>query len=100
MQKRIKEKMLRVLDLVLTLNPEETDREITGEKPTVFVNFSGHVGLFETHIHSQGWGDTPYDNPDYSWKFYLTENPEIIENRLDRIIEILGSYVERWCENG
>ncbi len=45
-----------LLDLVLDINgvyPRK--QEITGNLPTAFLNFNGHVGNLEVGLHLQGW---------------------------------------------
>lgn len=64
MNKRLKKKMDKskreavhaLLDTVLDINglaPRE--RVETGELPTVFMNFSGHIGRIWLSVHSRGW---------------------------------------------
>lgn len=96
----VSEKIGKVLEMAAQLNPSSTSRDITGDKPTIFVEFYGHVSLFEVRIHSYGWGDAPYDDPNYSWKIFINEDQENVEKQLDDIINLLEQLVERECENG
>lgn len=84
------EKIGKVIEMAAQLNPSSTSRDITGEKPTIFVEFSGHVSLFAVRIHFYGWGDAPYDEPDYSWKIFIDEDQENVEKQLDDIIICLN----------
>lgn len=50
------EKVLRIFELCMQLNPTETQQKVTGDKPTVFLWFSGHVNRsVEVSIHKSGW---------------------------------------------
>lgn len=64
MNKRLKkksEKMRRaalhkILDLVLDINGmQKSDKELTGEHPTVFLNFYGHIAKINVNVHNCGW---------------------------------------------
>lgn len=96
----VSEKIGKVLELAAQLNPSKTSRDITGDKPTIFVYFFGHVSLLRVQIHSLGWGDEPYDEPDYSWDIYIYEDQENVKKKLDDIINMLEKLLERECENG
>lgn len=93
-------KIGKVIEMATQLNLSPTSRDITGDKPTIYVMFYGHVSLLEVQIHSLGWGYEPYDEPDYSWKIYIYEDQENVKKQLDDIINILEQLVERECENG
>lgn len=96
----VSEKIGKVIEMAAQLNPSQTSRDITGDKPTIFVMFSGHVSLLQVQVHYFGWGDAPYDEPDYSWNVYIDEDQENVKKQLDDIIDILEQLVERECENG
>lgn len=49
------DKMNEILSLALELNPVPTRKSETGEKPTVFFRFSGHVGLVWVDVYPKGW---------------------------------------------
>jgi len=56
-QKDLNRKQLhQLLDAVLDVNGfEDRQREITGDKPTVFANFFGHVAHLEVLVFETGW---------------------------------------------
>lgn len=62
------EQLMQILGLCLEINPTPTDRETTGNKPTVFFHFSGHVGHVEINIYPTGWSNT--QNDDYVYQTY------------------------------
>lgn len=67
MNKRNKQ-LQKILGLCLEINPTATQKEKTGDKPTVFFHFSGHVGYVEINIYPTGWFSTQ-DN-DYAYQAY------------------------------
>jgi hypothetical protein len=84
-------KLLRVFELALLLNPTETEQGITGSKPTVFVDFSGHVSMAYMWIHKNGWKEEEIAD-DY---FYLpVNNRENLE--AEKAIEILENLLSEW----
>lgn len=45
-----------LLDLVLDINGEAPrNQELTGNLPTAFFDFSGHVGVVEVWVYRDGW---------------------------------------------
>lgn len=55
MSNEIQTKVLRALELALLINPESTQQEKTGDKPSVLVWFSGHCGSVHIDIYPHGW---------------------------------------------
>lgn len=61
--KRKRDKIHRILDLVFDINGmEERKRDITGDKPTAFLYFYGHTTELEVSVHSEGWDSDDYPN--------------------------------------
>ncbi len=55
-EKRKREMVHQLLDLVLDINGlERRKQEITGNLPTVFFNFSGHICMVDIEICANGW---------------------------------------------
>ena len=88
-------KALRVLKLAMELNPEGTQRESTSNKPTAFVDFSGHVGALSVRIFSNGW-DGWNDNVDADIEYNIWFGWDDAEQRLDKAIETLEKLVKEW----
>lgn len=86
----MEDKLKRILDLALKLNPSETRREVTGSKPTIFVEFSGHVGTVCVRVYRNGW--KPYADTDCSWEFSV-DATETISIKIDQCI----GYLESLC---
>ena len=84
------------MKLALALNPHETDRTITGNRPTVFVKFEGHTAALRVEICSQGWDRiAPYIEPDLDWLIYLDNNSNVTK-QLDEVLKMLDMFVEQW----
>lgn len=96
MPDEIRQKTLRLLELALRLNPDDTKRGTTGEKPTVFLSFSGHNCLLDLELHTQGWAPyPPFDRPD-SRLFCLDLARPGAGRRLDAFIALLEALCEEW----
>ena len=54
-QQETREIVKQIFNLALAVNPNDTIQDKTGGKPTVFVNFSGHVAGVDVRIYRNGW---------------------------------------------
>ena len=55
-EKRKRKQIHELLDLVLDINGlEAREQNITGNLPTAFFEFSGHVGRINIRTYSDGW---------------------------------------------
>lgn len=61
-QKEAREIVKQIFELALEINSNCTQRETTGEKPTVFVSFSGHIAGVQIEIYCKGWDSEEYDD--------------------------------------
>lgn len=62
--------MIELFRLCTEINSlEERKKELTGELPTVFFSYSGHVSLLSIQIHSKGWGKGSF--PDIEFNLYF-----------------------------
>ena len=87
----MEEKIKRIIALALQLNPSRTQQEVTGSKPTVFVDFYGHVGQVEVRVYKNGW--KPYADWDFCVSFDAEEDRTISHKKADRCIEYLLSLI-------
>lgn len=55
-QQETREIVKQIFNLALAVNPNDTNQDTTGNKPTVFVRFSGHIAGVEVAIYHDGWG--------------------------------------------
>ena len=54
-QNEAREIVKQIFNLALAVNPNDTTQDKTGNKPTVFVKFSGHVAAVDVEIYLNGW---------------------------------------------
>lgn len=55
-EKKRRRELHRILDLILDINGTgERRRKETGDLPTAFLDFSGHVGRVDVQIYDTGW---------------------------------------------
>ena len=57
-QSEAREIVKQIFNLALAINPNDTIQDKTGGKPTVFVNFSGHVAGVDVRIYLNGWSSS------------------------------------------
>ena len=70
----IRKQAHELLDIVLDANGlEDRSQEKTGNKPTVFFRYSGHVNEMEMSLYKDGWSAMRSARPDIAWTFYLDE---------------------------
>lgn len=55
MTNEIKQRVLEIMELAVTFNSGETRQEITGNKPTFFVEFYGHTCTLEVRARVKGY---------------------------------------------
>ena len=78
-----------ILDLVLDINScDSRKKELTGDKPTAFFEFSGHVACIEAEVIRTGW--EVGSKSDFSLKAYLDEESlgdslEYIKRKLQEV---------------
>jgi hypothetical protein len=65
-QSEAREIVKQIFNLALAINPNDTKQETTGGKPTVFVNFSGHVVGIDVSIYRNGWRSSFNDDSEMS----------------------------------
>jgi hypothetical protein len=80
LNRTVKEKMLKIMELGLEVNSKK--------KNTVFIRFSGHCELFEVSIHSKGWKNGV--GADFFKDMFLARlSQRETEEKLDEIIKEL-----------
>ena len=93
MNENIKSKALKILSLALDFNNAQTKCSLTGDKPTVFVNFLGHTCELDVQVNHHGWGDGC--EPETYIRIYLDEN-STAEQELDATLETLERVIMDW----
>ena len=59
MTKEITQRVLEIMELAVSFNSDETRQEITDNKPTFFVVFSGHICGLEVRASVNGYPESP-----------------------------------------
>lgn len=99
MDNKIMEKALEAMRLCFILNGEDTKQELTGNKPTVSVEFFGansalNLTLFPNG-YSSSWTTKEYMSNSLQENVYL-DDPEGAELILDKWIEELKDLCAQW----
>lgn len=82
----ILKKINKIYELTLHINKYIEDNDSSSTVgPTVFINFSGHVNMFEIRVYKDGW--EAYKDPTYRNKCYLEQ--QTAEESLDNMIQYL-----------
>lgn len=82
-EKRRRQQICEALDLCLQINGlQKSDQEYTGNHPTAFYEFSGHIADVSARIFVRGWDSM--QRPDKSLTGHITHHDE-----LDHIIREL-----------
>lgn len=81
-EKRKRKQIHELLDLVLDINGLELrDQSITGNLPTVFFDFSGHVGRIDVRIYQAGWASgKDYDAEIWPRTYRLSELADAVHS--------------------
>lgn len=94
MKKSIKEKVLEIMALALEFNGKPTKQELTGNKPTIFVDFAGHVCELDVGIYIDGWGSSATKDV----KLMYLDSPSAAKE-LDRTLTDLKTIIAKYEEN-
>lgn len=94
---------LEITKRAMIYNRVPTERATTGDKPTFFVWFSGHVNALYLRIKPIGWGD---NEPELQYNISLSPQPwrpasiiaEELQDVLNKIIEVQKAWEEK--QNG
>lgn len=90
-EKMRRKKIHEILEMVLEINSTHgRTREKTGEKPTAYFQFSGHVACIDVSVDKNGW--VPSLNTDFREFAYMDIHGfplENIKNGLEDIMEEL-----------
>lgn len=101
MSTKVRDTVLRIVERAMYYNNTPTEQEYTGDKPTFFVNFSGHCGIISVHCYPHGYkkkGEDTYCGGDISFRLceseYTTED-EIMDD-LRRILNDMERIYNDW----
>ena len=73
-QQETREIVKRIFNLALAINANKTKQSTTGNKPTVFVDFSGHVAVVDVSIYRNGWGALDDESNITRYNIYLSDD--------------------------
>ena len=98
--KIVRTKVRLIINLAMMVDDSPTTHRKTGDKPTVFVNFSGHTCGLIVAVCEKGWDrEPPYNETNFEMVVYLNnESSEVIKS-LDIIIEKLNDIYKKWGEH-
>ena len=69
---RVRNRVKEIVGLAMLINDTPTTRKETGDKPTVFVDFSGHTCGLIVAVCEKGWDrEPPYNETNFEMVVYL-----------------------------
>lgn len=95
MTENVKSKVLEIMALALEFNGKPTKQELTGNKPTIFVEFAGHVHELDVRIFIDGWSFSA--NKIVKHMIYLDRSSAAKE--LDRTLTGLKTIIAKYEKN-
>ena len=93
MNESVKNKVLEIMALAVEFNNTATKTELTDNKPTFFVDFSGHTCEFAVHIYPEGWSNNKM-NKVKSLVTYLDKYNA--EEKLDSTLITMKKTISDW----
>ena len=81
----------QIADLMYKINSAPTEQESTGNLPTVFFEFSGHVCQVEIRIHFNGW----IENGDWDYEKRINLDRSSAAEELAHIISLLFNVLDQ-----
>lgn len=105
MKEERRQKISRIFDLALKLNETPTKQEITGEKPTIFIDLYGHTASVCLSIHSNGYvnGVSAGETFDISFDKEIQRDPYCTGNfelaiSTDKLVDEVVARIEELCK--
>ena len=95
MKKKVKSKVLEIMALALEFNGKPTKQELTGNKPTIFVDFAGHVCKLDVGISMDGWS---FSANKAAVKLIYLDRPSAAKE-LDKTLTDLKTIIAKYEEN-
>lgn len=81
----------QIADLMYKINSAPTEQESTGNLPTVFFEFSGHVCQVEFRIHLNGW----IENGDWDFEKRINLDRNNAAEELTKLIDVLFNILDQ-----
>lgn len=92
MTEKRRKQVLKILELATKINSKSTRRELTGNKPTVCVSFSGISCTLDVYMYVGGW--LAGASSDLVWFVFL--NNKGADRQLDDCLSKLTELCEKW----
>lgn len=73
-QSEAKEIVKQIFILALAINSNRTKQSVTGNKPTVFVSFYGHVAGVDVSISRNGWAESDDESHITRYTLFLDDD--------------------------
>lgn len=81
-ERRRRNQIHKLLDLVLDINGlEPRKQEVTGNLPTAFFEFHGHIGVVEISVHTKGW----YPDADKDKGFWIPSDQKKLADGIQKL---------------
>ena len=80
----IKDKIMRVMELALTINPPEIDG-VGQNRTAIFVNWYPHTNTLRVEIHKNGWNRERRLCENYSMYVSWKDDEEELNQLIDRL---------------
>lgn len=93
MNENIKSKIIKIIALTIEFNDTLTQKCYTGNKPTVWVEFSGHTCQLDVNIPHEGWNG--FAEIETRMCIYLDDSKNA-EIELDATFETLERIIANW----
>lgn len=92
--------VLRIVDRAMSYNSMRTEQELTSNKPTFFVSFTGHTACLYVEIHANGWKP---ESKSEDFIIRLSEGEyngtcEDIQSELVSILKRMEEIYKNWYE--
>lgn len=100
-ERTMPEKFLYIMDLAMRLNSTPTARDKTGDRPTVFVEFGGHIADVQVTAYPRGFESHAdqvivcHYGMDGSYK--SDWHPHKAPVTINEMIAYLETQVAKWC---
>lgn len=96
----VRELVLRIMERAMFYNSTSTEQKITGNKPTFFVKFSGHIATLEVDIHTSGW-NSQCNSEEFAIRLVevgYNGTPDDIRSKLESVIKRMEEVYDVWHE--
>ena len=93
------DKVLRIMELAMLINPTSTRKGNTGNKPTVTIRFGGNCATLDVTIITEGWEpdyniDTDAEYYRMNFDFGVGESKKNVDKVIGRLEEIYKDVLE------